>query len=248
MFKHFFSETPLATQMLNVMLPPLCLRCDAVVAETESLCQSCWPKMQYLSAPQCACCGLPFDIPMEETALCGDCLRAQPHFTAARSVLLYNQESRDLVLGFKHGDQTHLAPAFAEWMLRVLTNDMKKIDAIVPIPLHRRRLFERRYNQAGLIAAIMAKKMNVPYQPEILRRWRATPSQGHKSRNEREKNVAGAFDISHKKADIKGRRYLLVDDVLTTGATANECARILKNAGAEAIYVITLARTRSVAT
>ncbi|MFA4995401.1 MAG: ComF family protein [Bdellovibrionales bacterium] len=236
-----------AARALDLFLPPLCLMCDEPVGNTATLCPACWKQIQFIAPSFCACCGAPIDIPVAEGTLCGACLTEAPHFTSARAAMLYNDDSRKLVLGFKHGDRTYAAKALAVWMHRAGGEFLETADALVPVPLHRWRLFHRRYNQSAMLAqqiGILARK---PVLHDALRRIRATPVQGHLKRKERQENVKGAFAVSARnKNSVEGKTLVLIDDVLTTGATVNECSRVLLKAGAKQVHVLTLSRVKSV--
>ncbi len=227
--------------ILDVLLPPACLACGTAVDEPGALCPVCWGKVAFIAAPACACCGLPFGIEAGEGALCASCLAEPPPFARARAVFLYDDGSKPLVLRFKHGDRTDAAPAFGRWMARAGADLLAEAEAILPVPLHRWRLFRRRYNQAALLAHELARLSGVPAQVLALRRARRTPPQGQMSREARRRNVRGAFLLADPAA-VAGRRVLLVDDVLTSGATVGECARVLLAGGATAVDVLTLAR------
>jgi ComF family protein len=158
-------------------------------------------------------------------------------------VFRYDDDSRDLILGFKHGDRTHAAPAFGHWLSRAAGPLADDADLVVPVPLHHWRLFRRRYNQSALLARALAHRAEIAYAPNLLTRVRATPSQGRMSRARRRLNVRGAFAVAPRNRHrIKGRRVLLVDDVYTTGATLSEATRCLLGAGAGVVDVLTLAR------
>lgn len=228
---------------LDALLPPFCLSCRAVTDKPGTLCAPCWRTMQFLAPPFCACCGFPFEYDSGEGALCGACSRHSPAFDRARAVLRYDDASRGLILGFKHADKTHAAPAFGRWMARAGAGLLAEESIIVPVPLHWTRLFRRRYNQAALLALALAREARMPAAPDLLIRRRATPSQGRLGAAARRRNVAGAFAVRPRRRDlIDGKRVLLVDDVLTTGATADACARALKRAGAKAVDVLVLGR------
>jgi ComF family protein len=232
----------LATAAVDILLPPRCLSCGAAATAAGTLCAECWRAITFLDRPCCACCGLPFDFELGESALCGDCAREPPRFDRARSAMRYDEASRKLILAFKHGDRLHLAPAFGQWLKRAGAELLRDADLIVPVPLHWTRLFARRYNQAALLARALAAQGGPPMAPDWLIRKRRTPSQGRQSAVARRRNVAGAFAMRPGKS-IAGLRVVLIDDVLTTGATVSECARILKRAGAKRVDVLTLART-----
>jgi ComF family protein len=158
-------------------------------------------------------------------------------------VLVYDDSSRRLVLGFKHADRLEPVPAFGRWLARAGAELIEAADLIAPVPLHRWRLFRRRYNQAGLLAQALGRVADCPVAPDLLVRRRSTPSQGGLGRAGRRRNVAGAFALRPgREARVRGRRILLIDDVHTTGATLGECARVLRRAGAASVDALTLAR------
>lgn len=228
---------------LDAVLPPRCLSCGAVVAGDGALCPTCWGKLDFIAAPHCACCGLPFAFEVAADSLCGECLRGEPEYSRARAALRYDDASRPLVLTFKHGDGIHAAPAFGRWMAQAAGDLLSGADLILPVPLHRWRLFRRRYNQAALLAKAVAGRSAKPVATDLLIRRRSTPSQGGLSRSGRIANMRGAFAVTARNSDrLPGRSVLLVDDVMTTGATVGECARILRRAGAARVDVVTLAR------
>ncbi|MFA5040263.1 MAG: ComF family protein [Bdellovibrionales bacterium] len=235
-----------ALRALDLLLPPLCLICDDPVSDTTTLCPACWKKIQFIGTPFCACCGTPFDFPVSEGTLCGACLTEAPHFEAARAAMLYDDASRALILGFKHADRTYAAKALAPSMVRAGGDFLERADALLPVPLHRWRLFHRRYNQSALLAQQVGLLTGKPVLHDTLRRTRTTVSQGHLKRKERQENVKGAFAVAAKHThNVKGKTLVLIDDVLTTGSTVNECARVLLGAGAKQVYVLTLARVKS---
>ncbi len=229
--------------IMDFLLPPLCMSCDCPVGEHQTLCADCWKDVHFITTPYCACCGASFDLPVEEGTLCGGCLDKTPAYDLARAAFLYDDTSKGLILRLKHADQLHPVPALAKWLVRAGDEFWAETDLIIPVPLHRWRLLKRRYNQAALLARSITKRMDVPVEYDLLQRIKPTQSQGHKNRKERYENLRGAFAVKAG-ADIKGKNILLVDDVLTTGATVETCAKVLKKAGAEKVFVVTLARTR----
>ncbi|SMF33655.1 comF family protein [Tistlia consotensis] len=232
---------------LDALLPPRCLACGRTVGEPGRVCAACWSGLRFLGTPCCRQCGYPFEFEqapdLAGEALCAACRRSPPAFDRARAALAYDAASKPLILRFKHADRTDAAPAFAAWMRQAGAELLREADLVVPVPLHRRRLFLRRYNQAGLLAQRLARLGGKPYAPLLLVRRRATPSQGRLSRRRRRLNVAGAFAVpAEQRLALKGKRVLLVDDVLTTGATLSACARTLKRAGAASVDALVLAR------
>lgn len=230
-----------ATLLLDALLPPRCLSCGEAVDRQGGLCATCWVKLTFIAPPLCACCGLPFEYEAQEGTLCGACMATPPPFARARAVLAYDDGSRPLVLGFKHGDRIHAAKAYGVWLARAGRELLEDADRLLPVPLHRARLFHRRYNQAALLAQALSRHCGVPATPDLLQRRRSTPTQGGLDRQGRHRNVKGAFRLRPGQS-VTGQRLVIVDDVMTTGATLAECARILLRAGAARVDVLTLAR------
>ncbi len=228
---------------LDIVLPPQCLSCRAPVMEPGHLCGACWAEIDFLDGPGCGACGLPFETPELDGALCGACSRDRPSFQGAASVMRYNDASRGLILALKHADRLEGVGAYGRWLARAGADFIGTADLIVAVPLHRRRLMSRLYNQAALLALALGRQSGLPVDPMALARVRATPSQGGLNRRQRRHNVAGAFQVRRGWEErVEARHILLVDDVMTTGATVEACARTLKRCGAAGIHVLTLAR------
>jgi ComF family protein len=190
-------------------------------------------------------CGAPYEYDPGPGVRCAACMARPRAFDAARAACLYDEVSRDPILKLKHADRTDLAPLFARWLSRAAADLLAEAEAIAPVPLHPLRLLRRRYNQAAEVARPLARLVEVPFLPDVLVRRRATESQGGKSGDGRRRNVAGAFHVpARRRAQVTGRRVLLVDDVMTTGATLEGCARALKQAGAVRVDVAVLARVK----
>jgi len=242
------AETPtrialMGRRLLDMLLPPRCLACGAIVGDTAALCSGCWSRLAFIEAPLCACCGRPFEFALGDDALCGVCSKARPLYERARAALRYDDASRDLILAFKHGDRTDSAPALGAWLARAGADLVRDCDLVLPVPLHWWRLFRRRYNQAALLAHALGRETGKPVVPDLLRRKRATASQGHLGRNQRRRNVAGAFQVHPRHLSaVREKRLLLIDDVLTTGATAEAATEALLDAGAKAVDLLTIAR------
>ncbi len=231
---------------LDMLLPPLCVMCEKIVSQSHGFCAECWRGFTFMASPMCSCCGLPFEYEaqaLNDNALCGACLEEQPMFATARSALVYNEPSKNIILPFKHGDRTDYARAMARVMATSAYSLIDQADVLVPVPLYFTRLFLRRYNQSALLVHELSRLTGKPMALHGLVRHRATQIQGHLSRAQRKKNVNNAFSVKPNCiAQIQGKNLLLVDDVLTTGATANACVVALKKAGAARVDVLTFAR------
>lgn len=228
---------------LDLLLPPQCLSCGTIVVGDAGLCSDCWDNIAFLGPPQCPRCGFPFEFEMGEDVLCGACLRAPPAFDRCRAAFRYHEESRKLILDFKHGDRTYLAPALARLLYQAGRDLVNSANVIVPVPLHRWRLARRRFNQSGLLAIELGKLSGRPVLSDAVLRHRATQSQGGLNRRARNRNVRGAFRIrASAREKLRGKRVLLIDDVFTTGATVNAATRCLLRGGAAAVDILTLAR------
>jgi ComF family protein len=209
------------------------------------LCADCFRQTGFITEPFCARCGVPFANAalggVEQ--LCPGCRAAPPVFLRARAALRYDAQGRRLILPFKHADRTEIAAVLAPHMARAGATLLREADLLVPVPLHRGRLFRRRYNQAALLAKAVARIAGRTCLPDALVRQRATASLGEKSAAERAAAVAGAFAVRPSRAPrLHGRRVVLIDDVMTSGATANACAAVLLAAGAASVDVLAAAR------
>ncbi len=231
--------------ILNFLIPPVCPICLERVEVVHTLCPKCFSKLKFITHPCCEICGYPFEFDLDGEHVCGRCLKDPPAYHHARALFVYNDASKSLILPFKHGDRMELAQLFVKLLAQNYADIIKENDVIIPVPLHIRRLVKRKYNQSALIAQPLARKFKKIYLPTTLKRVRATPSQGHLTALERKKNVANAFMVKYP-AKIKGKNVLLVDDVMTTGATVNECAKVLLKAGAKQVDVLTICRLANI--
>jgi len=231
--------------LLDVLLPPRCLSCDAPVEVPGQMCVDCFGQTDFITEPSCGRCGVPFPSAGTFAAdlLCPTCNEAPPAFRRARAALRYNAQGRRLILPFKHADRPEIAAALAPHMVRAGAALLREADVLVPVPLHRRRLFHRRYNQAALLTLALSRLTGVPASLDSLIRCHATAPLGDKSAAERGAAVQGAFAMRiGREARIATRHVVLVDDVMTSGSTANACARVLLAAGAASVDVLVAAR------
>ena len=210
-----------------------------------------WARITFLEDPVCDGCGAPFTLDAGDFAegRCAPCTAHPLAFQRARAACLYDDGSRPLILRFKHADDQSLAPLFAGWLSRSARPLLDKADAVVPVPLHASRLLARRFNQAAEVARPLARVERLDYLPDSLIRKAATASQGGLGARGRKLNVKGVFSVpEERRGRLRGRRILLVDDVLTTGATAEACARALLEAGARAVDLAVVARVQTART
>lgn len=232
--------------VVDFVLPPTCISCHAVMAGNGGLCGACWPRLIFISRPFCERLGSPLPFtPVGDVGpyLSPEALADPPAFDRARAAVVFGDISRDLVHGLKYGDRLDLARPMARLMAQAGRDVLAETDLILPVPLHAFRLWRRRFNQAALLARHLAEASQKKWRTDVLKRVRATPSQVSLSRLERHRNVAEAFAVPDAaEAHIYGRRILLVDDVLTTGATLDACARTLRRAGASHVDALTFAR------
>ncbi len=236
---------PLGLMLTNALLPPRCLATGAIVDRQGQLSAGAWSAINFISSPLCQCCGLPFAFGTEEDTeyACGACLADPPEYDRARAVFQYDDASRAMILGFKHGDRMEGAPAFAAWMARAGADLLADADLIVPVPLHRKRLLRRRYNQSAVLALALARITAIQAAVDALVRTRHTPPMGGLNRDARQRNLQGAIAVrAGREALLADRKIVLIDDVLTTGATAEACARAVRKAGAARVDMLCLAR------
>ena len=228
--------------MLDFALPPRCPGCGAITGEPHRFCLDCWRSLTFLGDPCCARCGLPFAYPGGGEAECAGCLAEPPAFDRLRAAVAYGDVSRQVALKLKYSGRPGLAETLAHFMMRhVRPGEGEAL--LVPVPLHRWRIWKRGYNQAALIASALSRRTGLPAGLDLLGRTRATPPLKGLGRRERARVVRGAFKVPPRARDrLAGRKILLVDDVYTSGATAAACARALKRGGAASVEVLCWAR------
>lgn len=228
-------------QLVDTIMPPQSLLSGGLKMTRDDAVH--WTTIRFLDEPCCDICGFPFEFDMGKGALCARCIARPPNCSHIRAAFAYDDASRKMVLDFKHGGNTMGLSMFGFQMARAGRLFLKEADFIVPVPLHYKRLVKRRYNQSALIARSVARHGSVIFDADILRRHKATETQGGKTVSGRRRNVNGAFSVPEKAKDkIQGAKIILVDDVLTTGATLDACAKTLLREGAASVYGLTLAR------
>lgn len=230
--------------LLRALYPPSCLTCDALVTTEFGLCGPCWRDTHFIAGLVCDLCGAP--LPGEDPGHpvhCDDCLTLARPWDRGRSALLYRDNGRRIVLSLKHGDRTDLARPAAGWLARAATPLLRPDLIVAPVPLHWSRLFRRRYNQAALLSSGVARTVGLPHIPDLLQRRRDTRSQEGRDRDGRFRNLEGALRLHPRHAAlVAGRAVLLIDDVMTSGATLAAAADTCRAGGAAHVAVLTLAR------
>ena len=228
--------------LIDFVAPPKCLVCREAVLEPASLCVSCWTNLKHVEAPHCNVLGTPFAFDQGEGAISPAALVEPPNWDRARAAVAYDEASRSIVHALKYRDTMEAGLLMARLMARAGRHIIQEADVVVPVPLHRFRLWDRRFNQAAFLSQQLSREFAKPYLTDVLFRTKASRSQVGLSFDERRKNVAKVFLVTPEGAGhVAGRRVLLVDDVLTTGATAGSCAAVLKKAGATHVDVLTFA-------
>jgi ComF family protein len=228
---------------LDVALPQLCPSCREPVGDGAGLCAPCWSKLSLIERPFCEKLGIPFTYDPGPGVYSMQAIASPPAYARARAAVRYDDVARSLVHALKYGDRLDLAPTMARWMARAGSDLLTDADLIVPVPLHWRRLWARRFNQSAALAGFISRQAGPPVSVTALKRARATPQQVGLSRAARAANVQGAFRVDDAgKAEIRRKQVLLVDDVLTSGATVDTCARALLRAGARQVDVLVFAR------
>jgi ComF family protein len=232
----------LAAPLARLLFPPVCAGCRRQVREPGTLCASCWQEVRFIEPPLCAVLGTPFAYDVGEDAVSPAALANPPPFARARAAVAYSGIARQIVHNLKYRDRTDLAPWMARWMARAGAELLRDAEIVVPVPLHRRRFFTRRFNQSAELARHVARQSGLPFEPLAVVRVKRTRQQVGLDAKAREANMRGAFQVrAEARIAVNGRRVLLVDDVFTTGATVSAATKVLKRAGAREVDVLTFA-------
>jgi ComF family protein len=229
--------------LFQFFLPPQCPCCEKFLEEgQQGLCSNCLSEIRWIEPPFCSICGIPFISKKVENHPCGACVTHRKYFTMARAWGAYEGSLQEAIHRWKYEGKTYLTPFFAEWMEEGLNRywGPHSLDLLIPAPLHPQRLRERGFNQALLLVKELSRRTGIPYRKTILQKKKPTIPQVNLSGTEREKGLRGAFQVIGKE-ELLGKSVLLVDDVYTTGATVNECSKVLLRGGAERVNVLTLA-------
>ena len=230
-------------RLTDVVLPPRCLSCGAATGSHQALCAACWSGLPLIERPFCERLGIPFTYDHGPGVLSAEAIADPPAFGRARAATRYEGPAVELVHRLKYADRVENAALMGRLMAQAGRDILEGAELLVPVPLHRFRLWYRRFNQSALLCDEIARRSGVPQDPFLLMRRRRTPRQVGLTRNERARNVQGAFLVPEpRRIHVKDRHIVLVDDVLTSGATAEACARTLLRAGAASVDVLTFAR------
>jgi ComF family protein len=232
----------LLTGLIDYILPYRCSLCSELIEKEQGICAPCFTKLNFVTVPYCSCCGFPFEFVIEGQNLCAPCVAKRPSYDLARSLLKFDLESKKLIHAFKYNDRTSHSKIFAKLLIARYKKEIEDVDLVVPVPMHRIKRIFRQYNPAQILAKDIARLLGNPMIPDILIKTRWTKAQTKLTKYEREKNLAGSLAFNVKRT-VKGMRILLVDDVRTTGTTCNKCVKLLKNAGASSVKLVTIART-----
>jgi ComF family protein len=234
-----FRKRGFVSVLSDLIWPPRSLLSDTIVDRPGVIEPALWGELTFLGAPQCSRCGFPLPEEVGETAVCGACAGREPAYDTARAALAYDDHARRLILDLKRGGRRDGLPVFARWMAAAAANALQRTDFIAPAPMHWSRLAMRSFNQAAWLAEALARASGKPWKPGALTRAKRRKSQAGLSASERRRNVAGAIKSSWP---VTGKTILVVDDVFTTGATLEACARAFRKAGAAEVHAVTLAR------
>lgn len=238
----FVNARALAGRLADIIVPPVCLACQAPLSAHHALCPECWCQIDFIRPPLCDRLGLPLPFDTGGVMISAAANSRAPLYHRARAVASYDGVMRQLIHGFKYHDRHDIRCLFGSWLLQAGHELLETADVIVPVPLNRMRLLKRRFNQAAILGGELGRRAGVKHAPMVLHRVRATRSQVGLTHVQRRQNVRGAFAVAPGgQSIVEGKRVLLLDDVITTGATVEACAKVLLDAGAVAVDVLALA-------
>lgn len=225
----------------NIILPPRCGLCGGAVQTNHALCGTCWEQLVIINPPQCGICAEPLPQNIEDGQICAACIATPPNYDQHLTMFDYHSSVRKLITRYKFYNGLYLRPLMLQWMLQKISPLADDIDMVIPVPLHWRRIIKRTYHHTALLAKPIAKDIGAEYAPNLLKRVKHTPPQVGLTRKRRQKNMIGAFKTP-KPNLLKNQTILLIDDVMTTGATIESCSKILRKAGADRVIILTLAK------
>jgi ComF family protein len=229
----------ICSNFINFILPYRCISCSEILADNNSLCAKCFSNLHFITQPLCHHCGVDFAFPIEGKILCGKCIFAPPKYDCARSLLKFNEHSKKLIHRFKYNDHTAFGKIFARHIIARYRTDIEGNDVIIPVPMNKYKRLFRQYNPPQILAQYLAELSAIPMLADALIKTKWTKGQTYLTRRKRQKNLQGSI-ITNKVHALKGLKIILVDDVKTTGSTAEYCAKQLKKAGASKVTLITI--------
>jgi len=237
----FSSISLLFENTINYIFPFRCSTCSNFTNISDSICGSCWSKFTFIAKPYCIICCKKFEVNFTEINICGKCLTTKPKVDMIRTLLEFSPETKKLVHNFKYNDKTSLAKLFAKLVRNRFLEDLEDVDIIAPVPMHKFKRIFRNYNPPQILAHELSKNLHKPFIPNLLIKKRMTKNQVGLNKKQRAKNLLGSFQFN-KHFNIQNKVILLVDDVLTTGATSTECAKVLKKANVSKVKLVTIAK------
>jgi ComF family protein len=228
--------------LIELLFPAKCAICNSYASKSD-ICSECWSKFTFITKPCCSICSYPFAFEEDKNAICGYCIINKPNYDRAISVLKYDAYSKNLIHKFKYEDQLQILNYFVRLMINIGKEVIEQADVIVPVAMHKYKLLKRGYNQAALLAMKIAQKEKKKYLPKLLLKVKNITAQADLKKEQRLKNVQNAFKLNSEYAEaIKGKRVLLIDDVITTGATISECCKVIAKAKPAKIFILTIAK------
>jgi len=237
----------LLKKFTNLIFPPKCLLCEKIIEDEDTLCCDCWKKITFIKRPFCDKCSAPFDFNIDDDSVCVPCIKNKPLYIKARSAVVYNNYVAKIIFKFKFYDKIHIKRFMAKCMVSAADDIFKDIDILIPTPLHKKRLIYRKYNQSLLLANEIARLTNKRVLYNFLYKTTHTTPQAHLKQLDRKSNLRNKFAINQEYLDVIGNyrnlNFAIIDDVITTGSTVNECIRAMNDVGINNVYAISFAKT-----